>query len=154
MYHSSFDGDIFKYETRNLFGILYGAIGLKKRIEIPLNIVLKCRKKTFWFGVTTLEFHIERVKCGIDYPSPAQVKRILFIGCKNGLVESLQTVINKNIQLSLQGRNMGLLHLNLESVKAFYAEENSSVQTQKRAQTDHRPMDFQRYSLGQSVSGS
>lgn len=153
MCQASFDGDIFKYKLRNVFKVLYSLVGLNKQIEIPINIVLHYQKKEFWFGVTTLEFFIERTKYGVSHPNPVKVRKMLFIGDKRMLIESLQSRIDNNVQLSLQGINVGLSHLRLESIRAFYSRENLSTPTQSKEQKISRSMSFRQYRLGQPVNG-
>lgn len=137
-HQSSFDGVIFKYKVRNIFGILCLLFGLNRRIEIPLNIILKYRTKNYWFGISTVEFVIEKSAHGSTKLSAFKIKRILFLSSKKKIITPLQVVIDENIQVSQQGLNIGLSNLNVEDIRAFYDKSNQGLETQSQRQVTNR----------------
>lgn len=123
IYHTEFDGTIFKYRLKGFFRVLLPLLGFGKRFESPLNIVLGYKLKRNFLAFEYLRFAIYRHK----YRNKAKLETLdsapLFFMSSNrsGFTRLLRKAIEENIKETKEGNNMGLLQIPMEIIRSHYS---------------------------------
>ena len=136
IYTAAFDGDIFKYKCTRFSKSILWLVGLNRRIEIPVNIVLKYRKRKVLFLFTLLHLTIDKYRFGKGKPNPVHLLPILLIGRKYQPWRSMYKTMDKGIALTSKGRNIGLLHVDKDEFKQFHSKEEQQNLTQNEQQVN------------------
>lgn len=113
-YKIRFDGDLLLCKPRKLFPYA-------SPVEIPLNIVLDYQYKPF-LSMKRLVLHINKYTHGQKRPVVRLLAPIYLTGNSAKTNELLLQALDQVILDNLNGSNIGLFHMPVETLTSFYYE--------------------------------
>lgn len=126
IYHTEFDGIIFKYSLNSFWGSIFSFMGYTQRLEIPLNVVLNYRAKRRLGFFQSLEFTVYRHNYhGTFKLKRSELKGLLFTAFSTSRFgRLLKRSLDRNIEETKEGKNLALSYIPIETIKRFYKSKD------------------------------
>ena len=141
LYTLHYDGDIFLYRASLLSKPLLFLTRFQTQVEIPLNLVLSYKRRSFFF-FNSYQFYINHYTSSQTRLQPVSLRSFVLLAGKK--CHALEKLINDMMQRNAMGiPNMALSHIDVHEVQQFYRTDNrpkaQEHTVEKPALTKHLP---------------
>ena len=121
VYSIRYDGDILQYKCNRSFRPILKLFGYQDQFEMPLNILLHYRSKSYFLFIT-VKLCINQYHSDQKDLRPKVLNRILLLNFHTRQNERFITAMNQMIRLNMSGQvNLALAHIEAEKIQRFYS---------------------------------
>ena len=117
----TFDGVMLRYRLNGLAGRLLELLGYSMSMEIPVNTVLEYEFRLSWTCFHRVRLATYSHSYGRSKEVSSKVRTIILFGTHSDkTLKSIEEVLQRNLKETMQGENVGLSTMPMESVLDYY----------------------------------